>query len=126
MRILQKAKDGGPDSPVDAYFLCEFKGLFSIALLKFNPGSRENYHNHAFNAWTWFLKGSMVEYTYPIGYYEYERSILPKVTKKTDMHKVRAFEESWAFTLRGPWSRTWKETTPGGIETTLTHGRKEV
>ncbi len=34
MYILKKRKDGGKTSPVDAYFLCEFKSLFGIALLK--------------------------------------------------------------------------------------------
>jgi len=47
MRLFQKAKDGGPESPVDGYFLIEIKSLFSIALLKFNNGGRENYHTHA-------------------------------------------------------------------------------
>ena len=62
MRILQKTKDGGKESTVDAYFLIELKGWFSVALLKFNKGSRVNYHSHAFDALTWFIKGDMVEF----------------------------------------------------------------
>lgn len=58
--FLVKKKDGGPESPVDAYFLVELKGLFSIALLKFNKGCREAFHSHAFDAWTWFLSGDLV------------------------------------------------------------------
>ena len=36
MKLLNKAKDGGSESPVDAYFLFENKHVGSIALLKFN------------------------------------------------------------------------------------------
>ena len=56
MKLFSKCKDGGKESPVDGYFLIECKGLFSVALLKFNKGGREAYHTHAFDAYTWFLK----------------------------------------------------------------------
>jgi len=36
--------------------------LFSIVLLRFEGESRSNFHSHAFNAWTWLLSGSMVEF----------------------------------------------------------------
>ena len=62
MRFFSKVKDGGPESTVDAYFLIEIKNWFSIALLKLHKCSRENYHSHAFNALTWFIKGDMVEH----------------------------------------------------------------
>lgn len=126
MRFFEKAKDGGAHSNVDAYFLIEIKSLFSIALLKFNKGTRENFHNHAFNAWTWFIKGDLVEETPISRPKNYRRSLLPKVTKKENMHRVIALKDSWAITLRGPWSRTWKELTPQGKTITLTHGRKVI
>ena len=124
MRRLNKAKDGGPDSPVDAYFLFEIKPLFSIALLKFNKGRRESYHNHAFNALTWFLKGAMYEEDIKGGFYKYKRSLLPKITKRDKYHRVIAHEDSWCFTIRGPWDKTWKEYNPTtDKEITLTNGR---
>lgn len=121
MRLLSKTKDGGKDSFVDAYFLCEFKGLFSIALLKFNKGGRRVYHTHAFNAWTWFICGSMVEHTFPLGHKKYTRT--PKYTPREKNHYVYAFKDSWALTVRGPWSKTWTETH-GEKTITLGHGRK--
>lgn len=126
MRIFQKAKDGGPKSPVDAYFLCEFKGLFSIALLKFNQGTREVFHTHAFDAWTWFLDGNMFERNYNGGMHFYKRGFFPKVTRKEHNHKVHALRDSWCLTLRGPWSDTWTETNKYGETITLTHGRVKV
>lgn len=123
MRILQKVKDGGPESPVDAYILCEFKSLFTIALLKFNKGSREAYHTHAFNALTWFLEGKMTEVDISQQYQKYKRSLVPKFTSKDKNHRVVAHKDSWALTLRGPWENTWTETLKDKV-TTFTHGRK--
>jgi len=122
MKIFNKSKDGGPDSPVDAYFLFEIKSFGSIAFLKFNKGAREAFHTHAFSALTWFIKGDMVEEDINGEYWPYERSFLPKITKKSKNHRVIALEDSWCFTIRGPWKNTWTEDHDGKT-TTLTHGR---
>lgn len=132
MRILQKTKDGGPESTVDAYFLFEFKKLFSIALLKFNKGSRNNYHSHAFNALTWFLWGYMDECRLlsdgrTLKHREYRRSLIPKFTSRDNMHKVYAHETSWVLTIRGPWSKTWEEYDPTTNQVfELSHGREII
>ena len=125
MRFLSKVKDGGPNSPVDAYFLVEIKSLFSIALLKFNKGGREAYHSHALNALTWFLKGNLCEEKIDGDKYRYRRSILPKYTPKDNCHRVRAAEDSWCLTIRGPWSNHWYEyDEKKDITTWFTHGRR--
>lgn len=127
MRILQKTKDGGPESPVDAYFLCEFKGLLSVAILKFNEGMREKYHNHAFNAWTWFLSGDLTEQHVSGLFTKYKRSFFPKKTSRHHMHRVLAGRTSWCLTIRGPWLNSWQEFDEEKNEmTTLTHGRKKI
>lgn len=126
MRILQKTKDGGPESNVDAYFLFESKRFGSVALLRFNKGCRAAYHTHAFNALTWFLKGNMVEEPRNKRRVRYFRSWFPKVTKREDNHRVLVAETSWAFTIRGSWKNTWTEDTPEGKHTVFTHGRKEM
>ena len=127
MRVLEKAKDGGSESPVDAYFLLEVKSLFSIALLKFNKGGRENYHTHAFDALTWFLFGDLVEEDISGETYKYSFSILPKITKREKNHRVKTNKDSWCFTIRGPWVDYWTEDNPNTNETiTFTHGREVV
>lgn len=128
MRFLQKVKDGGPKSNVDAYVLIEIKSLFSIMLLKFNEGSRDEYHTHAFNAVTIPLSGSLVQleltrHSRP-NMYEY-RNFSIKKTPRTLFHKVVAMKDSWALTFRGPWEPFWKEYNPKtGTTTEFTHGRK--
>lgn len=125
MRIFTKAKDGGPNSPVDAYFLIECKKLFSIAILKFNKGAREAYHTHAFDAYTWFICGELLEQDINGSLYLYARSLMPKFTPKNKNHRVIADKTSWCLTIRGPWSDTWTEDTDEKT-TTLTHGQKIV
>ena len=123
MKFLTKTKDGGPASPVDAYFLFEIKWLGSIALLKFNKGRREAFHTHAFDAWTWFLWGDLEEEKFNSDITKYKKSILPKLTKKDNNHRVKAYKDSFCFTMRGPWADTWTEDnkefkfTPGIPET---------
>ncbi len=125
--FFSKKKDGGSESPVDAYFLIESKPLFSVALLKFNKGYRENYHTHAFNAYTWFISGHMVEQDVNGSEYNYTRSIMPKVTKRDKNHRVIALSDSWCITFRGRWVDKWTEYNSKEDKTiTMTHGRKIV
>ena len=125
MRLFSKVKDGGPESPVNAYFLFELKSFGSIALLRFNKGTREAFHTHAFNALTWFLLGSMEEEIFKGSSKKYKVSFIPKLTKRTDNHRVKADKTSWAVTIRGPWAETWTEDTPDKT-TVFAHGRRIV
>lgn len=124
MRLFERAKDGGLESPVDGYFLIEIKNLFSVVLLHFNQGVREAYHSHAFNAVTIWLKGTVKEHIKDYGYtWWYAGSI--KFTPRNLMHKIEAPKGAWAISFRGPWQATWKENKDGQ-EITLTYGRKIV
>lgn len=123
MKILKWSKDGGPESPVDAFFIVEIKSLFSVALLRFNKGGREAFHTHAFNAWTWFISGDLVEEDINGEFHIYERNILPKITRRTKNHRVIADRTSWCITVRGTWAKTWTEDTETH-HTVLTHGRR--
>lgn len=128
MKLFKWEKDGGPESNVRGLFFIEIKSLFSVVLLRFEGKSRANYHSHAFNAWTWHIKGTMTEvFLNSIWPRLYRRSILPKLTRRTDFHKVNSVGVSWALSIRGPWADTWNEFDPDTGECiVLTHGRKEV
>jgi len=93
----------------------------------FSEAVREAYHTHAFNAWTWFLKGELVEEDVSGELYNYERSLLPKTTLKGKNHRVKADTNSWCFTLRGPWVDRWTEYNESEDETSVfTHGRRVI
>ena len=125
--FLRKRKDGGPSSPVDAYFLIEIKALFTIAILRFNKGRRESFHTHAFDACTWFLKGELLEECVTGTTHMYTRSIKPKVTLKEKNHRVLAMKDSWCLTIRGPWVEVWTEyEEKENITTIFSWGRKIV
>lgn len=134
MKFFSKGKDGGPESKVTGYWLCEIKSLFSIVLLRFDHGTREAFHSHAFNAVSWVLRGFLVEKILnkklpTISYDElniYSRSIRPIITKRNTFHQVRSVGTTWVLSFRGPWSKTWEEYTEEDGEYSLTHGRQEV
>ena len=132
MKLFYRGKDGGPESKVTGYWLIEWKKGFSIALLKFDEGSRESYHTHAFNAISWVLKGKLLEHRrYPEDKQssrEYTPSFLPFKTTRDNFHRVFGIgKTSWALTFRGPWIDTWKEYLPKTKENlTLAHGRTIV
>lgn len=122
--FFYKKYDGGKDSGVTGYFLIEWKKLFSIGLLHFREGSRESYHSHAFYGITWFLSGNLTECHLDGTEKKFKASFKPKFTPRSCFHKVVAHKPVWAFTLRGPWLDTWKESREGKI-VNLTHGRVE-
>lgn len=125
-RVFYTKPDGGKDSGVTAYFLIEWKVVFSIGILHFKKGSREAYHNHAFNAITWWVSGMVSEQKYEvINDKVFKPSFIPKYTSRNNCHKVFAFKDTWALTFRGNWIDFWFEIK-NGKKTLLTHGRKKV
>jgi quercetin dioxygenase-like cupin family protein len=126
MKFFKKSSDGGKDSGVTGYFIVEIKPLFSIVLLKFNKGTRDAYHSHAFNAVTIWLKGVVREH-------ELFSPLKPRIwgsgdakyTPRHNIHMVEALTDTWALSIRGPWSKTWFEYKDGKI-IELTHGRVVV
>lgn len=136
MKFFHKAKDGGPESNVTGYWLIESKKFFSIALLKFSKGSREAYHNHAFNAWSMIFKGRLREEVLVEADSHFELLLTMNwflepwkliYTSRDRTHRVHADEVTWAITIRGPWADSWKEFfAKTGKWVTLTNGRKIV
>lgn len=130
MKLLSIAKDGGKESTVTGYWLIEIKSLFSIVLLRFDHGSREAYHSHAFNCISWILKGQLEEKHLgksPLSSHTefHYAGFKPIITKKKTFHKVYSHGTTWVLSFRGPWAKEWKEYVDGE-EITLTHGRKVV
>jgi hypothetical protein len=124
MKLFKKMKDGGAESTVTGYWLIEHKKLFSIVLLKFEGKSREAFHSHAFNCFSWVLKGWLVEEMLEGDIYYHEASFKPFITRRDDFHKVDASNPAWVLTFRGPWAESWNEYLPQTQETiTLTSGR---
>lgn len=127
--LFKIRKDGGPDSHVTGFFLVEWKQWFTVAVLRFSNGSRDAYHNHAFNAWSWVLRGGLYEevLSAPEKNRFYKRSLRPISTPCNMFHKVTSVGTTWVITFRGPWANTWQEYIPERDEfIVLTHGREVV
>lgn len=127
MKFLKHMKDGGPESKVNGYWLVEIKSLFSIVLLHFSNGSREAFHSHAFNAYSWVLHGRLHEDPLHSWANYYKPSFKVIFTPRSMFHKVTSIGDTWVLSIRGPWSDTWQEFLPDKDKfQTLTHGRKVV
>ncbi len=127
MKLFNVTKDGGAESTVWAYWLIELKSLFSIALLRFENGSRDAYHSHAFNCISFVLRGKLIENNFDGTIVEYPAGVKPVITKRETFHKVVSEGRTWVLTFRGPWTDTWEEYIPqSGESMTLTHGREIV
>lgn len=127
MKLFNYGKDGGPDSTVWGYWLCEFKSLFSIAILCFENGSREAYHSHAFNCVSFVLKGKLFEHMMNGDMNVYRAGLKPVFTYRGTFHKVVSKGRTWVLTFRGPWNKTWEEYLPKEDRfVTLTNGREIV
>lgn len=124
MKLLKKMKDGGPESTVTGYWLIESKHLFSALILKFDGRSREAFHNHAFNCFSWVLKGKLTETMLDGSVRCYKPSLIPFITTRTDFHKVDSDGKTYVLTFRGPWAKTWNEFTDKLI--TLKSGREII
>lgn len=125
MKFKFNHKDGGPESRVWMYGL-EIKNWFSILLLRFEDGSREAFHSHAFNAVSWLLSGALIEaFLHParpgrsggvdIGLLHVPRW-RPIFTRRQTFHKVRSLGRTWVLSLRGPWAQTWEEAVPVSLD----------
>lgn len=128
MKLFFKSKDGGKDSNVTGYWLIEAKSLFSIVLLRFDRGSREAFHNHAFNAVSWVIRGRIAEVIKDKAFHTatvFYPSLKPIYTSRDRMHQVVGITPStWVLSFRSPWSKSWKEYLPEeDKEIILTNGR---
>lgn len=128
MKFFKKMKDGGPASTVTGYWLVEIKKLFSVVLLRFDDGSRDAYHSHAFDSINWVLRGEVEEQGLFDSFTKrYLPSFIPVITRRERFHRVVSRGTTWVFSIRGPWLDEWFEYDPKTDRTsTLTHGREVV
>lgn len=131
MRLFSLTKDGGAESRVWAYNVIESKQFGSIMFLRFEHGSREAFHSHAFNSVSWVLRGKLIEHFHPSmktshRFVVHNPSRRPIRTFRDTYHKVFSVGRTWVLTFRGPGAPTWRDQAVGEPERVLTHGRREV
>lgn len=126
MKLFSRGKDGGPESKVWGYWLIEWKRFLSIAILRFEDGTREAFHSHAFNSTSWLLNGKLIEIMKDGPAIVHRPGLTPIKTYRGTFHMVRSEGRSWAITVRGPWTQYWHEWTPNAGEYLLKSGREKV
>lgn len=126
MKFLQWGTDGGKESGVNGFWLFEIKSLFSLVILFFNKGTRENYHSHAFNAYTFFIYGEIEEQILNSNTKIWKPSIYPKYTPKSRFHRVKALEKTCCISFRGPWQKYWYEYSPKNNQYLLLTNKRKI
>ena len=126
MKFFEKGMDGGKESGVSGFWICEIKWLFSIVLLHFRKGSRDNFHSHAFNAYSFYISGIVEEEHLNGKKIIWKPSFYPKYTSKNTFHKVKALTETWCLSFRGPWSNSWYEFSPKNKEFILLSNKRII
>lgn len=145
---LWGSKDGGPESHVRMWGL-ECKRFGSILVLRFEQGTREAFHTHAFNATSWVLTGTLVEQSLPEKNFPLWKDLLsgaderglsmfttwagfgasfqPIRTDRRRFHRVAGGSQgAWVLSFRGPWWTGWRELDPTDMtQTKLTNHRQE-
>ena len=126
MKLFYVAKDGGPDSSVTGYWLIEAKAAISALILEFDGRSRDAFHNHAFSALSWVLKGGLTETMLDGEVRRHRPSLKPIWTPREVFHRVDSDEgKTWVVSFRGPWVNRWKEWWPKEQKfVNLSSGRK--
>jgi hypothetical protein len=128
-RLLCVTKDGGAESRVWAFWLFAWKALCSLVLLRFEDGSRDAFHSHAFDCISWVVSGVLLEEHRDGSTAVYWPSWRPIITRRATFHRVTSFGCTRVISLRGPWADTWKDAprvAGGYAERVLTHGRQVV
>jgi len=126
MKLLTYGKDGGAHSTVWGFWFVEAKRACSVVLLRFENGTRDAHHDHAFNSVSWLLKGRLVERHLNGRVQIHRPNLWPIVTKRSTFHQVESVGRSWVLSFRGPWSSTWHEHTKEEGVYTLSSGRKRA
>lgn len=112
--------------------ILEYKKLFSIKLFKFHKtdGKQDRFHTHAFNAYSFLLKGNYIEEVL-------DGDVIKKLPRnrsrvlfipKDSFHRITKSTNCTTILITGPWGKTFKELTDvgGGMykETECGEGRK--
>jgi hypothetical protein len=110
------------------FWFLRIKSLCTVALLRFDPGSREAFHSHAFNSVSWVVRGRLREVMLDGDQLRHPSGFRPILTKRHTFHKVYGEHPggTWVLTFRGPWIDRWQEVDESGRRITLTHNRVEV
>lgn len=114
--------------PVDRWTLFEFKRLFSVYVHRWNVDYQDRYHTHAFDAWSWMVRGSYKERLYVDDNTYMEHDVTPGfrfIPWFTNHSIANCRPNTWTVTFAGPWRKTWTETKHG-IITVFGWGRKRV
>lgn len=111
--IFKKKKINLGEQPVTEWTLLEYKKWFSIKLFHFHKteGYQDRFHTHAFNAYSFLLKGDYIEEIIENGHIlkvarSRERMLF---IPRDSYHRITKSNGCWTLLFTGPWGNEFKE-----------------
>lgn len=123
---------------IKRFTIIEIKYLFGIIVNIFNTDNQDRFHSHAFNAFSWMIRGYyyeevIVSETDPSKYHPYWLGV-SVITKKIEksrfipknyIHKItKSSPNAISITFEGPWDKNWNEFFDDGRIKHYSWGRK--
>ncbi len=101
------------EQTVSELTILEWKPLFSLKLFHFHEtdGCQDRFHTHAFNAFSFLLKGDYTEEVICNGVIMRRRRSHKRLLfiPKNQYHRITRSKGCWTLLLTGPWGSEFKE-----------------
>lgn len=113
---------------IKRFTIIEIKYLGGIIVNIFNTRNQDRFHSHAFNAWSWMIKGHYYEDVIVDG----KEIVTKKIEKsryipRNHIHKItKSSHNAMSITFEGPWESVWNEYFDDGRIKTYSWGRKVI
>ncbi len=116
---------------IKRFTIIEIKCLGGIIVNIFNTKDQDRFHSHAFNSFSWMIRGWYKEDVVNIN--NNIKTLETKIISKSRfipryyIHKIKeSSENAISITFEGSWKSHWKEYFDNEREKTYTWGRKVI
>lgn len=127
-KILHYDKTSLGIGNIKRFTIIEFKLIGGIIINIFNTKDQDRFHSHAFNAYSWMIKGYYdEEFIDDCGNHTFQTIIKSRFIPKEYIHKIRESSKNCiSVTLEGPWDNKWLEIFDNGRVKAYNWGRKVI
>jgi hypothetical protein len=124
---LKRTRVALGEGHLDKFTIFEDKSCFSIYFHIFNTIAQDRFHTHAFDGYSYVLRGGYEE-EYKVDGVVHKKWVGTggRFIPKNYNHRIlRSEPDTMSILFTGPWDNHWTEENDQFVRT-LTHGRKEV
>lgn len=110
---------------IQRFTIFEIKYVCGIIVNIFNTTNQDRFHSHAFNAFSWMLRGHYFEEVIEDGAVVTKKIEKSRFIPRNYIHKItQSTPNAMSITFEGPWESTWNEYFDTGRVKAYSWGRK--